>query len=170
MRLRLLCVRRDGAVACLLDASPCTNAGILYHEDTIIEGLQPVWAHNQAALLGNPALVFLDEHDGAAVVTWTFVLLSGMMDAQEHGGLCRECKLCLSCERIDGVAEPPSHEELLYALTHSLRWVAPGAAVAQATHAAARLVEQRARDEAAATAIAAHQPGGEADDAGEGSD
>jgi hypothetical protein len=109
LRLRLLFVRSDGAVACFLDASPCTNAGVSYHDDMLIEGLQPYWAHNHPAHLGNPpVLVFLDEHDGAAVVTWSLVLMSGMVDAQqEHGGLCRECKLCVSCERIgDGPQRP----------------------------------------------------------------
>jgi hypothetical protein len=169
LQLRLLFVRSDGAVACLLRGAPCTDAGAVYpgenDDDDDANGItvQPKWLNDVKD--ATPLLTV--EDDMAATMGWALVLDSGLgARAGESGGgrLCRECALFLRCERADVDVEPPTHAELLFALTRVVRWVAPRAAVAQAADAAARHVAQRTRhrgerEAAAAAAAAARRQG-----------
>jgi hypothetical protein len=162
LRLRLLLVRSDGALACLVDRDAGDVHQIGYDDDPTNVEVILGWRRWQGAQKsggdGTPLLTVLDD-DVAAPVSWWLTMDSGLGTRadEEDRGLCRECNLYFSCcgRRPNGDDEAPSREALLFTLAHMMRWVTPRAAAAQAADAAAREVHLREREAAAAAAAAA---------------
>jgi hypothetical protein len=139
LRLRVLLLRSDGAVACLADNRTCaqldvTRAGAA--PAAAVTAVQPVWVCRVGQGRDEHAFSTLDADNCAVPIDWGVTFESAPDFATSRA--LPTCSVQLWREMADDMAEPVQAHELLHAVTHTLRWSVPHAPTAAAAALAAR--------------------------------